>query len=59
MKTFPEIATIIDNSLKSLKIRSKIIYFENVYMFVINFIHIFPENVGEYFVSQLLFGIGY
>jgi hypothetical protein len=57
MQTFPEIATVSDNSLKSLNRRSEIVYFENIYMFVINFIQIFPENVGEYFVNQFLFGI--
>jgi hypothetical protein len=57
MHTFPEIATINDNSLKSLNRISEIVYFENIYMFIINFIQIFPENVGEYFVNRFLFGI--
>ena len=51
MHTFLEIAIVNDNSIKNLNKRSEIVYFENIYMFVINFIHIFPENVGEYFVN--------
>jgi hypothetical protein len=51
MQTFPEITMVNENSPKNLNKRSEIIFFKNIYMFVINFIQIFPENVGEYFVN--------